>query len=170
VQARRGKIGDPGEDLGEPSLGIDVVEATGRDHRQHDGGTVGATLAVSKVRAAVGAGTTLARCRSARPWTVSSVASEGAAAPAFAKADSACAQKRSVVGLETKSIIGLGFQYRLCHRRVTMQYIRHKGAALQNKAAQHCRVATTSVSARRALGPKATRVWVSPMRTISGGR
>ena len=26
-----------GEDVGEPGLGINVVEATGRDHRQHDG-------------------------------------------------------------------------------------------------------------------------------------
>lgn len=48
VQARCGKIGDTGEDVGEPSLGIDVVEATGRDHRQHDGGPIGATLAASK--------------------------------------------------------------------------------------------------------------------------
>jgi len=48
VQARRGKIGDPDQDLGEPGLGIKVVEAIGRDHRQHDGGTVGATLATSE--------------------------------------------------------------------------------------------------------------------------
>lgn len=49
VQTRSGKIGDPGEDVGEPGLGIDVVEATGRDHRQHDGGTVGATWLPAKV-------------------------------------------------------------------------------------------------------------------------
>lgn len=30
VQPRRGKIGDPGEDVGEPGLWIDVVEAAGR--------------------------------------------------------------------------------------------------------------------------------------------
>jgi hypothetical protein len=48
VQTRSGKIGDAGEDVGEPGLGIDVVEATGRDHRQHDGGTVGTTLAASE--------------------------------------------------------------------------------------------------------------------------
>ena len=48
VQTRCGKIGDTGEDVGEPGLGIDVVEATGRDHRQHDGGTVGTMLAAGK--------------------------------------------------------------------------------------------------------------------------
>jgi hypothetical protein len=48
VQTRCGKIGDTGEDVGEPGLGIDVVEATSRDHRQHDGGTVGATLAAGE--------------------------------------------------------------------------------------------------------------------------
>lgn len=48
VQTRCGKIGDTGEDVGEPGLGIDLVEATGRDHRQHDGGTVGATLAAGE--------------------------------------------------------------------------------------------------------------------------
>lgn len=37
-----------GEDVGEPGLGIDVVEATGRDHRQYDGGTVGAALAAGE--------------------------------------------------------------------------------------------------------------------------
>jgi hypothetical protein len=48
VQTRCGKIGNTGEDVGEPRLGIDVVEATGRDHRQHDGRTVGATLAAGE--------------------------------------------------------------------------------------------------------------------------
>ena len=48
MQTRCGKIGDMGEDVGEPGLGIDVVEATGGDHRQHDGGTVGATLAAGE--------------------------------------------------------------------------------------------------------------------------
>ena len=43
VQTGGGKIGDTGDDVGEPGLGIDVVEATCRDHRQHDGGTIGAT-------------------------------------------------------------------------------------------------------------------------------
>lgn len=41
-------IGDTGQDVGEPGLGIDVIETTGRDHRQHDGGTVGATLATGE--------------------------------------------------------------------------------------------------------------------------
>ena len=44
MQTRSGDIGDTRESVGEPSLGIDVVEATGRDHRQHDGGAVGAAL------------------------------------------------------------------------------------------------------------------------------
>lgn len=48
MQTRYGKISDTGEDVGEPGLGIDFVEATGRDHRQHDGGTVSATLAASE--------------------------------------------------------------------------------------------------------------------------
>lgn len=48
VQTRCGKVDDTGEDVGELSLGIDVVEATGRNHRQHDGGTVGATLAAGE--------------------------------------------------------------------------------------------------------------------------
>jgi hypothetical protein len=48
VQTQCGKIGDTGEDVGEPGLGIDVVKATGCDHRQHDGGTVGATRAAGE--------------------------------------------------------------------------------------------------------------------------
>ena len=48
VQTRGGQIGNTGEDVGEPGLGVDVVEATGRDHRQHDGGTVSATLAAGE--------------------------------------------------------------------------------------------------------------------------
>lgn len=48
VQTRGGQIGDTGENVGEPCLGIDLVEPTGRDHRQHDGGTVGATLAAGE--------------------------------------------------------------------------------------------------------------------------
>src|SRR3984893_19363014 len=48
MQTGGGKIGDTGEDVGEPDLGIDVVEATGRDHRQHDGGTIGAALAAGE--------------------------------------------------------------------------------------------------------------------------
>ena len=42
MQTGGGEIGDTSENVGEPGLGIDVVEATGRDHRQHDGGPVGA--------------------------------------------------------------------------------------------------------------------------------
>jgi len=41
-------MGDTGEDGGGPVIGIDVVEATGRDHRQHDGGAIGATLAAGE--------------------------------------------------------------------------------------------------------------------------
>jgi len=32
VQTRSRKIGDTGQDVGEPGLGIDVIQATGRDH------------------------------------------------------------------------------------------------------------------------------------------
>ena len=42
VQARGGHIGDPSQDIGEPGVGIGLVEACGRDERQHDGGTVSA--------------------------------------------------------------------------------------------------------------------------------
>lgn len=48
VQTRCGKIGDTGDDIGEPGLGIDVIEATGRDHRQHDGGAFGAAQAAGE--------------------------------------------------------------------------------------------------------------------------
>jgi len=41
-------IGDTGEDVGQPGFGIDVVQATSRDHRQHDGGAVGAALAAGE--------------------------------------------------------------------------------------------------------------------------
>ena len=44
MQTRGGKIGDTGEDVGEPGLGIDVVETASRDRRQHDGGPVGSAL------------------------------------------------------------------------------------------------------------------------------
>jgi len=48
VQSRCWKIGDTGEDVSEPGLGIDVIETTSRDDRQHDGGSVGATLAAGE--------------------------------------------------------------------------------------------------------------------------
>ena len=48
MQTRCGKIGDADEDVGEPGFRIDLVEATGRDHRQHNGGTVGAALAAGE--------------------------------------------------------------------------------------------------------------------------
>lgn len=48
MQARCGKISDTGKDVGEPGLGVDIVEATGRDHRQHDGGAVGAAQAAGE--------------------------------------------------------------------------------------------------------------------------
>jgi hypothetical protein len=35
---------DAGEAVGEPCLGIDVVEASGLDQRDHDGGAFGATV------------------------------------------------------------------------------------------------------------------------------
>lgn len=48
VQTRGGKIGDPGEDVGEPGFGIDVIETTRRDHGQHDSGAVGAAQAAGE--------------------------------------------------------------------------------------------------------------------------
>ena len=48
VQTRSGKIGDPGEDVGEPGFGIDIVKTTGGDHRQHDGGAFGAAQAAGE--------------------------------------------------------------------------------------------------------------------------
>lgn len=41
-------IGDPGEDVGEPGYGIDIVKTTGGDHRQHDGGAFGAAQAAGE--------------------------------------------------------------------------------------------------------------------------
>ena len=40
MQARDRKIGDPGQHVGEPGAGIDVVETTGRDEGEHDSGTI----------------------------------------------------------------------------------------------------------------------------------
>jgi hypothetical protein len=37
-------IGDPGQDIGEPSLRIDVVELGGLDQREHDRGTLAAAV------------------------------------------------------------------------------------------------------------------------------
>ena len=48
MQTRSGKIGYTGENVGEPRLGIDVVEPTGGDHRQHDGGPVSSALGASE--------------------------------------------------------------------------------------------------------------------------
>jgi len=39
-----------GRDSASQAYGIDVVEATGRDHRQHDGGTVGPRWLPAKVQ------------------------------------------------------------------------------------------------------------------------
>ena len=50
MQTGGGKIGDTGEDVGQPGLGIDVVEATYRDHRQHDGGTIDQRRALNRRR------------------------------------------------------------------------------------------------------------------------
>lgn len=44
VQTRDGKIGAADEDVSAPRLRIDVFEATGRDHRQRDGGAVSAVI------------------------------------------------------------------------------------------------------------------------------
>jgi hypothetical protein len=41
VQTIRRDRGDAGEDLGQPSLRIDVVQPAGRDQRDHDSGSVG---------------------------------------------------------------------------------------------------------------------------------
>ncbi|MBG6117378.1 hypothetical protein IWY39_001182 [Sphingobium sp. JAI105] len=40
--------GDAGEDVGEPSLGIDVVEATALNERKHDGGALTAAIGAAK--------------------------------------------------------------------------------------------------------------------------
>lgn len=48
VQTRSGKIDDPGEDVGKPGFGIDIVKTTGSDHRQHDGGAFGAAQAAGE--------------------------------------------------------------------------------------------------------------------------
>lgn len=48
AQPRCRKIGDTGEDVVKPGLWIDVIETTRRDHRQHNRGTVGPTLATSE--------------------------------------------------------------------------------------------------------------------------
>src|SRR6185436_4257243 len=44
VQAGDRKIGDPGQHVGEPGFWIDVIETTGRDEGEHDGGTIGPAL------------------------------------------------------------------------------------------------------------------------------
>ena len=48
MEARDGKIGDAGQDVGEPCFRVNLVEATGRDERQHDGGTISAALGTGK--------------------------------------------------------------------------------------------------------------------------
>ena len=44
MQTRGGQIADAGQDVSEPSLRIDVVEAGCGDEREHDGGAVGTAL------------------------------------------------------------------------------------------------------------------------------
>lgn len=44
MQTRDGKIHDAGQDVGEPSFRVDVVEACRGDEGKHDGGMVGAAL------------------------------------------------------------------------------------------------------------------------------
>lgn len=48
VQTRGRKIGDTRQDVGEPGLRIDVVEAGRGDEREHDGGAIGAALRTGK--------------------------------------------------------------------------------------------------------------------------
>lgn len=44
------EISNTSENVGKPGLGIDLVEAAGRDHRQHDGDTIGAGRLPPKVQ------------------------------------------------------------------------------------------------------------------------
>lgn len=44
MQARGGKIGNAGQDVGEPGFRVDVVEACRGDEGKHDGGAFGAAL------------------------------------------------------------------------------------------------------------------------------
>src|SRR5215213_9383975 len=44
VQADDRKIGDTGQHVGKPGFWVDVVETTGRDEGEHDGGPIGSTL------------------------------------------------------------------------------------------------------------------------------
>lgn len=50
VQTRYGKIGDARQDVGEPGLRVDVVEAGRSDEGEHDGGAIGAALGPAKVQ------------------------------------------------------------------------------------------------------------------------
>ena len=60
-------ISDAGENVGEPGLRVHVVELCRRDHRRHDGGTVGAALGTGEEPrlSAEGGGESAARARSA---------------------------------------------------------------------------------------------------------
>ncbi len=44
MQAGGGKLGDAGQHVGTPGLRVDVVEASGRNQGQHDGGPVCAAI------------------------------------------------------------------------------------------------------------------------------
>lgn len=48
MQAQGGVSWNPGENVAKPCFGVDVIEAAGCDHCQHDGGSVGATLATGE--------------------------------------------------------------------------------------------------------------------------
>ena len=48
AEALRGMIGDAGEHVGEPRLGIDVAELCRLDQREHDGGAVAAGVGAAE--------------------------------------------------------------------------------------------------------------------------
>ena len=45
AQTGDGKVDDAGEHIGYPRLWVDVVQTVGRDDGEHDGGSIGPTLA-----------------------------------------------------------------------------------------------------------------------------
>jgi len=82
-------IGATGEDVSEPKLWIDVVEAAGGDHRQHDGGAVGATLAVGK----------------GLVWPSQGDASQGALSAIVSQADPAIVEEAGEVGPASEYVV-----------------------------------------------------------------
>jgi hypothetical protein len=43
-----GVLGDAAQNVGQPSLRIDVIHLGGRDQRHHDGGAIGAAVRASE--------------------------------------------------------------------------------------------------------------------------